>query len=155
MSRLNAITVVLDAAKGSRQQIVAQMHSAQRLCAGARGQLEQLDSYAKETRDKWALASRQTTTTELLRHYNQFMQRLQQALELQQQAVARQELALAAQHTVLVQIDVRIAGLERLLAKRQLAAGRLVLAREQHQMDEFAAQQVRRRMTTSASSGAP
>ena len=155
MSKLSAITVALDAAKGRREQVVGQMHGAQRLCSGARGQLEQLGSYANETRDKWALASRQTTTPELLLHYNQFMQRLQQALELQQQALARHELALAAQHRVLVQIDVRIAGLERLLDKRQIAARRLVLAREQDQMDELAAQQYRRLRGTLASLGAP
>lgn len=154
MSNLNAILLALDVARRRRDQVVVQLLAVQSQRLAAQGQLNQLDSYALETRDKWAVGARVQTTPEVLHHYHQFMERLQQAIDLQQQALVRHDNALAEQHRVLLQVDIRIAGLERLLEKRHREANRLLSSREQKQLDELAAQQYRRHRETLESMGA-
>lgn len=155
MSNMNAILLALDVARRRRDQVVGQVLAVQSQSVAAQGQLTQLGSYALETRDKWAIGARAQSTPEVLRHYHQFMERLQQAIDMQQQVLAKHEQALAEQRRVLLQVDIRIAGLQRLLEKRQLEANRLLSSREQKQLDEHAAQQHRRHRASLESMGTP
>ena len=153
MAELTILHTAQQVARQQRDQVLVQLQEAQRQCAAATGQLEQLDSYAVETQNRWGLAAGQHTTPHTLQHFGQFMQRLQQAISLQQQALQRQQHNLRTHQQRLLQIETRIAALSLLLEKRLLAIQRQRSRQEQKQMDELAALQHRRHRKTPDSMG--
>lgn len=153
MAELTILHTAQQVAQQQRDRVLVQLQEAQRQCVAATGQLEQLDSYAVETQNRWGLAAGQHTTPHTLQHFGQFMQRLQQAISLQQQALQRHEHNLRTQQQHLLRVETRIAALSLLLEKRQLALRRQRSRQEQKQMDELAALQHRRHRTTLDSMG--
>lgn len=136
--------LAIDLAMRRRDAGSAALLQVQRAHLGALNQMGQLESYAMETESRWALASRSSAQPEIVRHYDQFMDRLLQAVEMQRAVVDDHQRAATAARQALLEADIRVAGLKRLLDKRRTSIARMQVGREQKQLDELSALQFRR-----------
>lgn len=147
MSALKSVVLAIDVVTRQRDEVGKVLARVQRDWRGARDQIEQLESYAADTELKWAGSSQARATPEIMQHYYQFMERLQQAITLQRHVVVGLERELAAAKKSLLGADIRIASLNHLLEKKRSGIQRIQGGREQKQLDEFAAMQQRRLCT--------
>lgn len=144
MTDLRGVDVALELAEQRRDVAGRALAHAVHACQAAREQLAQLDAYAAETRNRWALGARAWATPELMRHYQSFMDRLQQAVDLQQAAVTQHETARAAAQADLLQLEIRIASLTKLMDRRRNERREQAGVLAQKHADEFALLQHRR-----------
>lgn len=144
MSELKSVRLALELAQRQRDAAGRVLAHAVQLCQLAREQLQQLQAYASETQDRWALGARSQCSPQILRNFQQFMERLQQAIELQQLALAQREQERENARRQLLPADIRIASLNQLLDRRRSAASKRAAAQAQKHSDEFAALQHRR-----------
>ncbi len=144
MSALKSVALALDMALRHRDAAAKALLQIQHNCRGAQDQMEQLENYAAQTESKWALSAQVCVTAQTIQHYYQFMGRLQQAIALQGNAVTSLNTEWMAAKARLLEAEIRIASLNRLLEKNRLASVKLQAGREQKQLDEFAAAQYRR-----------
>ena len=155
MPHLKGVQVAIELATRQRDAASAALLLVQRGYFGARNQMGQLESYAAETESNWALASRPVAQAEIVRHYDHFMGRLQQAVDMQRAVVGDHLAAVAVAKKTLLEAEIRVAALERLLAKRRTLMARQRDGREQRQLDELSALQFRRLHAGSEHLGTP
>lgn len=139
MSALKSVLLAIDVATRQREDAGKVLLQIQRGYRGAQDQMEQLESYSADTESKWAVAAQVRATPEIVHHYYQFMDRLQQAIALQRHAVAGLDREFLAARKLLLAAETRIASLNRLLETKRSGLLRLQAGREQKQLDEFAA----------------
>ena len=144
MSELNSVLLGIDVGTRQRDEAGKLMARVQRDWRGAQDQMEQLEAYAADTEARWAVSAQVRSTPEIVRHYYQFMERLQQAIALQGQALAGLDKELATARKLLLEAEIRIASLNQLLERKRTGIHRQQAKREQKQLDEFAAMQHRR-----------
>lgn len=106
-------------------------------------QLDQLQSYAADTTARWSVSAQVSASPQIVGHYYQFMARLEDTVVLQQGVIADVLRQSQSARRLLVEAEVRVAGLTKLLDQRQREITRLAARREQKQSDEFAARQHR------------
>jgi flagellar protein FliJ len=141
---MRGVGVALELAERRRDVAGRALAHAVHACQAAREQLAQLQAYADETRNRWALGARAWATPELMRHYQSFMDRLQQAVDLQQAAVEQHESARTAAQADLLQLEIRIASLNKLRDRRLSEQRGQAAVMAQKHADEFALLQHRR-----------
>ena len=144
MSELKSVVLAVDMATRVRDDAGKVLLRAQRKWRGALDQIEQLESYAADTESKWSVTAQVRAVPEAVRNYYQFMDRLQEAIDLQRDVIADLQREIAVAKVALLDAEIRIASLNRLLSKHQTSIGRQQAGREQRQLDEFAAMQHRR-----------
>lgn len=144
MTALNSLALAVDLAAQKRDLAALQLVQLQRAYRSAEGQLAQLGNYAGETAAKWAAGAKEQTSTELLRHHYQFMDRLQQAIDLQQGVLEDQGRHVDRARMAVLEAESRLAALQQVWQKRQADRARLQARREQRQTDEMAGQLHRR-----------
>lgn len=144
MTALNGLLVAVELATRQRDGAGQALAQVVRRFEHARMQLEQLQSYAADTASRWSVASQASAAPQIVSHYYQFMERLEQTIEMQQGALAEVQRQREAARQVLLQAEVKMAGLGRLLDKRRAELARTQTQREQRQSDELAAQMHRR-----------
>lgn len=155
MSELKSVRLALELAQRQRDAAGKVLAHALQLCQAASDQLRQLQSYAVETTERWALGARSHCSPEILLNYQQFMERLQQATDMQRLSLAQREQERDTARRQLLSADIRIAALNKLLDRRRLAGGKLAAVRAQKHSDEFAALQHRRMQAEANNLGAP
>lgn len=144
MSAVKVVLLAIDLATRQRNAADKVLVQIRQTCASAQDQMGQLESYAADTESKWAVSAQLVVASEIVRHYYQFMGRLQHAITLQRQTVADLEQEFWAARKVLLDAEIRIASLNQLLKKKQSSLLKLQASLEQKQQDEFAALQHRR-----------
>ena len=144
MSSMKSVHLALELATRRRDDAGHTVVHIRRMCLAAEDQMGQLESYAIDTQSKWALASQIRASPEIMRHYDQFMARLLQAVALQNQVVLERQQEFEAAKRRLLEAEIRIASLNLMLKKKQSGMHKLQAGREQKQLDEFAAMQHRR-----------
>ena len=146
MSEFKNLLLARQLAEQRRDEAAAVASQVQREQNFALAQMDQLESYARETQGRWQTSAQLGAAPELLRHHYQFMGRLDQAIEMQRSAMQRlHERALVARQSV-VDAEVYLGGIERVLKNRQAQALVVARRRDQKQMDEFAAMQTQRKL---------
>ncbi len=144
MRTLNGLQLALELATRQRDDAGQALAQAVRRFEHAQLQMEQLRSYAADTSARWSVASQTSASPQIVGHYYQFMERLDQTIEMQLGAVAEVQRQREAARQVLLEVEVRMAGLKRLLDKRRGEQARMQEQRAQRQSDELAAQMHRR-----------
>lgn len=144
MSSLNGLQVAIDLATRQRDDAGQALAQVVRRFEQACLQRDQLRSYAADTASRWSVAAQANAQPQIVSHYYQFMERLEQTIEMQQGALDAVQRQREAARQVLLEAEVRMAGLKRLLDKRRAEMARLQQQREQRQSDEWAAQMHRR-----------
>ena len=141
MSSLNALNVAVEAATRKRDAARQVLQDMQRVAQAGQAQLEQLSGYAQETQGRWGMREGGTVQPEVMYHHHQFMQRLQHAIELQTKVLRDQELRLQAAQQALMNTELRLTSLQKVVQMRRKDMALAQQRREQKQTDERAALQ--------------
>jgi flagellar FliJ protein len=144
MSALKSVALAIEVATQKRDQAGKYLVQAQRAYLFAQNQLDQLESYAADSEARWTASARISVTPELLQHQYQFMGRLRHAISLQMSVVADLDFQLEAAKKRTLDAEFRLAGLQKVMKKKQADIAVKLARREQKQMDEFAALQFAR-----------
>ena len=144
------LVVAIELAERKRDEAGQALANALRRQDNATQQQVQLESYALDTQGRWSVAAQSETTPQLIGHYYQFMDRLEQTITLQQGVIADMQRQCQLARQALLAADVHLAGLQRLLAKRHREHARTAARQEQRQSDEFAARVYTRAMADAA-----
>ena len=139
MPQFRALELAITQATLQRDARARAQAQALRTLAFAHGQLEQLQTYAGDTDQRWIGEHSVGRSAELIRHHYLFVDRLQNAVQLQQGVIANLERQREAAHQALLQAEYRLAGFQQVLKSRRLALQVQQQRRDQRDTDEFAA----------------
>lgn len=148
MHRLSGIALAVEHARRQRDGLVEAHVATQHALADAQNQLGQLLSYARDTDARWIGSATNAHSAEVLRHYYQFGDRLQQAIQMQNGVIAGLNKAVAEAHAALIQGEFRLAAIQKLYATRLAQIQQMKSRREQIQFDELATMQFLRHRKT-------
>lgn len=155
MSALKSIALAIEVATRKRDQAGKYLMQAQRACTFAQNQLDQLESYAADSQARWTASAQVSVTAGLLQHHYQFMERLRHAIALQLSVIADLDFQQEAAKKRALDAEFRLAGLRKVMKKKQEEIVLKMNRREQKQMDEFAAMQFARTASRAASGEMP
>lgn len=140
MSSLNAFVVAVDLAERRRDAARQALKNVQGARQAAQTQLEQLTGYAAETQGRWGLKAGAAVQPEVMHHHYHFMGRLDHAIGLQTQTLRGQDQRVAQARQTLLQAELRLASLRKVLEHRRAELALQQQRREQKQTDERASQ---------------
>ena len=141
MSSLHALMVAIEMATRKRDEARQALRELQRAHAAAQSQMEQLESYTEEMRQRWAPQEGAELKLEVMYHHEQFMARLQHAIGLQTRVMQDQAIRLEAAQKALMATELRLSSLNKVVETRRRDIALAQLRREQKQTDERAALQ--------------
>lgn len=139
MSVVKSFLLAIDMATRKRDQASQESMRVQGAYLFAQDQMVQLETYAAETASRWTAAAQISTSTELMRHHYQFMDRLHHAIGLQKDVLENETRKVDAANRLVLDAEFRLVSLKQVLKKKQADIAILQTRREQKQMDEFAA----------------
>jgi len=143
MSSLNALAVAVEAASRKRDEARRALQDTQAAQQAAQAQLEQLEGYARETEARWGVKADTAMKPEVMYHHYQFMNRLGHAAGIQTGVVGDHAHRVEAARQALLQAELRLASLRKVVDKRRQELELAQMRREQKQTDERAALQYR------------
>ena len=143
MSSLNALNVAVEAATRKRDAARQVLQDMQRVAQAGQAQLEQLSGYAQETQGRWGMREGGTVQPEVMYHHYQFMNRLGHAASIQNGVVGDQSARVQAAQRALLDAELRLASLRKVVEKRRNDFALQQQRRDQKQTDERAALQYR------------
>ena len=138
MKRLALLRTLLEREQKRRDEQMAQVRNA---VANVEAQLQQADgltTYRTEYCQKWSAQFRQAAQIEILRSYHGFLARLDQAITQQESVVEHARRMVDVQRQRLVEREVRVATVERLIKRREAMLARIADRRDQKNLDELA-----------------
>lgn len=141
---LETLDLLLDRARKERDRLAGEMRRAEEVALRARRQGEQLASYRGEYLQRWGRQFGRGGAIEIVHCYQSFMDRLDEALEQQQQQVDATERSLAGLRQQLMQAELRMASVKKLIERRLAEQQRVQDRRDQRQTDETAQHVLRR-----------
>ena len=143
MPESNALSVAVEMALRQRDDARRSLQDARSASQAAQEQLDQLEGYARETENRWGMRPNAAVQPEVMYHHYQFMDRLGHAAGLQTGVVGQHAERVGAAERTLLEAELRLASLKKLVEKRQRDALQAQMRREQKQTDERAALQHR------------
>lgn len=143
MSSLQAFIVAVELAERRRDAARQALRDVQGAREAAQAQLEQLSGYAQETQNRWGASEGRTLKPEVMAHHYHFMGRLDHAIGLQGGVVGNQDARVAGARQVLLQAELRLASLRKVLERRRAEQALAEQRREQKQTDERAGLRLR------------
>ena len=144
---LGTLSVAVDVALRTRDEARRLLQAAQNAQHAAQQQMEQLQSYAGETQDRWGLRANAQVQPEVMFHHYQFMERLHHAMGMQGTVVGDNERRVGAAQKALLAAELRLASLKKLADQRASEWVLLQSRRDQKQTDERAGLQRRNAFT--------
>ena len=133
-----ALHTLLEQAEIERDAALARMLQADDAVRRSRAQAEQLHAYREDYRRRAPALNGRSASIELLRCHHGFMERLDQAVERQRQQLARLEQGAADLRALLLEREVRVAAVKKLIERRAHEAQRVQARSEQRHTDEAA-----------------
>ena len=143
MSSLNALSVAVEVASRKRDDARKVLQDTLAAEQAARAQLNQLEDYARETESRWGMKADTTMQPEVMYHHYQFMNRLGHAASIQNGVVGDQSARVQAAQRALLDAELRLASLRKVVEKRRSDFALQQQRRDQKQTDERAALQYR------------
>ena len=138
MKRLALLKTLLEREQKRRDEQMAAVRSA---VANAESQQQQADGlveYRTEYCRKWSAQFQQAAQMEILRSYHGFLSRLEQAITQQKSVVEHAHRMVEAQRQRLVEREIRVATVERLIKRREAMLAKVADRRDQKNLDELA-----------------
>ena len=139
MSALSALVVAVELAERKRDEARRALQDARRAQQAAHEQMEQLKGYAQETQNRWGMRTNAHVQPEVMYHHYQFMGRLDHAIGLQTGVVSGQDVRVDKARQALLEAELRLASLRKVLERRRAEVALQQQRREQKQTDERAA----------------
>lgn len=146
MSALRSLVLAIELATEKRDEAGRHLMQAQRAYLQGQNQLEQLANYAADSEARWVSSAQVSMSTGILQHHYQFMDRLHHAIGLQDGVLVNLQQQVEVERKRVQEAEMRLAVLQKLLAKKQMERAMMMARREQKQTDEFAAMQHARAM---------
>lgn len=119
MSSLQPLITLLQQVESQRDQAQVQQQRAELKWNSAQQQAEQLLAYRADYIQRYGPQAGRPTTLELMRCYEGFMSRLQDAIRQQDQMVVQCEQAYRHASHVLTDYELKIASVQKLIERRQ------------------------------------
>ena len=138
MKRLALLHMLLEREQKRRDEQMAQVRNAVANVEAQQQQADSLIGYRSEYCQKWSTQFQQAAQIEILRSYHGFLARLDQAISQQQSVVDHASRMVDAQRQRLVEREIRVATVERLIKRREAVLAKLADRREQKNLDEMA-----------------
>jgi flagellar protein FliJ len=149
MKRLALLKTLLEREQKRRDEQMANVRTAVANAQAQQQQADGLGSYRTEYCRKWSAQFQQAATIEILRSYQGFLSRLDQAITQQQSVLEHAHRMVEAHRQRLVEREIRVATVERLIQRREAMLAKVADRRDQKNLDELA----QRLATTRAHSG--
>ena len=137
MKRLQLLGLLLEREQGRRDEAQEAVRAAARAAEAARTQLEGLTTYRSEYCTRWSAQFSRSSTIEILRCYQAFIGRLDQAIGQQEGVVRSTQAGVEIARKRLVEREIRLATVERLIARRRALLARAQDRRDQKNLDEL------------------
>lgn len=135
---LATLQLLLDRATQERDRLAGELRRGEEVAQRARRQGEQLATYRGEYLQRWGSQFGRGGAIEIVHCYQSFMQRLDEALDQQQRQIDAAEHGVAAIRQLLLQAELRMASVKKLIERRQAELQRGQDRRDQRQTDETA-----------------
>jgi flagellar FliJ protein len=139
MNDLQPLLSLLSHAERDRDAALAAQSEAMNRLEGLQQQSVQLVEYRKEYEQRWTQQFKSQGSIEVLRYYQSFTDRLNQALSHQQRSVAQAEQQMQAIRTELMSREMKVASIKKLIERRVSDRARQAERQEQTLTDELAA----------------
>jgi flagellar protein FliJ len=138
MPSAQALHTLLDHARRARDEALAALQRAEAGASQADGQAQQLLQYRHDYRSRWQAQFRQHGAIELVHCYQGFTQRLAQAIDQQQQVAVQARNRVEAARALLLERELRVASVGKLLERRALVLQHAEERRDQRRSDDAA-----------------
>ena len=138
MKRLALLKTLLEREEKRRDEQLAAVRAAVANEQAQQQQADGLSTYRTEYCQKWSAQFRQAAQMEILRSYQGFLSRLDQAITQQQSVLEHAGRMVQVQRQRLVEREIRVATVERLIKRREALLARLADRRDQKNLDEMA-----------------
>lgn len=138
MDPLQPLISLLEQASAERDRRLVEHQRLRRLAESAQTQFDQLAGYRREYADRFSDPFRRSGALELMQCYQGFMTRLDDAVAHQQRILDQADERVSAAHAVLLEGELRVASVTKLIERRRAEASLVLQRREQKATDEFA-----------------
>ncbi|MDR7334970.1 flagellar export protein FliJ [Roseateles asaccharophilus] len=142
----STLSLLLERAEAERDAAAQALHAASAQADAARHQHGELAGYRQEYQQRWTQQFASGTTMSIVGCYQNFGQRLDQAVDTQGHVARHADQRQDRARDALRQAELRVAALRQLIKRREAEAQRANERREQRAADEFAARAHLRRM---------
>jgi flagellar FliJ protein len=149
MKRLALLQLLLEREQKRRDEAKATVRAAVQNAEAQQQQADGLTTYRGEYCSKWSAQFQQAAPMEILLSYHGFLARLDQAITQQQSVAAHALRGVESARQRLIEREIRVATVERLIKRRQDLLARMADRRDQKNLDELA----QRLSTTRAHTG--
>jgi flagellar FliJ protein len=151
MSGIQSLLLVLEAAQKERDAALSAHEAARKSHESARQQAQSLNDWRQDYQRRWQKQFQQSGGVEIVRCYQDFMQRLGDAVSEQDRRVSNAEQQVARARAVLIERERRVAAVSQLIDRRQAEVQHKQARQEQKATDEMAARSVRLQQSQGAS----
>lgn len=134
----SGLHLLLERETAERDLAIAALQQAQQQLQSARRQGEQLAAYRDDYQRRWSAQFGRSGSVEILRCYQGFSERLNQAIDQQRAAQAQAEQREAGARESLTAQELRVASVRKLIERRDAEARRAEQRRDQQRSDESA-----------------
>lgn len=138
MSANSSLMVVLESAEKARDEAVAELEGGKRAYEAARQQAQSLTDWRREYQQRWQSQFRQTGGMEIMRCYQDFMQRLAEAVSDQDKRVEQARLYMDRCRALLIERERKVAAVAQLMDRRLAELQTKQNRQEQKATDEVA-----------------
>ncbi|MBQ1767272.1 MAG: flagellar export protein FliJ [Aquincola sp.] len=143
-----ALATLLERETTERDNLLTALQQAQARAQAAQQQAEQLVAYRDDYHRRWSSQFRTAGTMDIVRCYQDFAQRLEEAIAQQARVATHAETQVQRAREALTAQEIRVASVRKLIERRQAEALRAAERRDQKQTDEAASRAAWRPATT-------
>ena len=138
MNSITLLQALLQRSEGERDAALAQLRQAEGLVAQAQAQAQSLRDYRGEYDQRWQTRFRESGTAELLHCHRGFGQRLDHAIAVQSSQADQLANRVQRARDQLLARELRVAGVRKLIERRQAELQKMTVRRDQRSTDEVA-----------------
>ena len=138
MNSITLLQALLKRSEDERDAASAQLRQAEGLVAQAQAQAQSLRDYRGEYDQRWQTRFRESGTTELLHCHRGFGQRLDHAIAVQSSQADQLANRVQRARDQLLARELRVAGVRKLIERRQAELQKIAVRRDQRNTDEAA-----------------
>lgn len=138
MNSIALLQTLLQRAEAERDTALAALRQAEALVQQAEQQAQQLQGYRSEYDQRWTTRFQESGTTALLHCHRGFGQRLDHAITMQQTNTRQLGNRVQQARDTLLARELRVAGVRKLIERRQAELAKIAARRDQRQTDEAA-----------------
>lgn len=137
---LHTLDIVLEREQRARDAVVTSLRQADQRVEQILAQGAALRDYRRETSSRWAMPIQEAASARQLRTAHDYLARLDEAIDQQQQTQQRARMACDQLRAELLQVEMRIAALGKLIDQRRRAQAARQQRADQKASDESARQ---------------